>query len=160
MTHITQEQIRAAGGIIHRDGNIFFTNIDQLNAALAQPASEPAAPEFVRVARAKLDSLLSEGYKISGYSIERNDTEGTTRGFVTAGGLVGWWTPESAPAAVSGWMPIESAPKDGMEILLGHPDGSLAVAYWNGTGFVEGDFNCDWATHWKPKPAAPTGEPG
>lgn len=39
--HITQEQIRAAGGIVHRDGNIFFTNIDQLNAALAQPASEP-----------------------------------------------------------------------------------------------------------------------
>lgn len=36
--HITQEQIRAAGGIVHRDGNIFFTNIDQLNAALEYPA--------------------------------------------------------------------------------------------------------------------------
>ena len=32
--YITKEQVRASGGIVHSDGNIFFTNIDQLNAAV------------------------------------------------------------------------------------------------------------------------------
>jgi hypothetical protein len=31
---LTKESIRAAGGIVHGDGNIFFTNITQLQAAL------------------------------------------------------------------------------------------------------------------------------
>jgi len=31
---LTVENIRAAGGIVHKDGNIFFTNIDQLNRAI------------------------------------------------------------------------------------------------------------------------------
>ncbi|MBY8999178.1 MAG: hypothetical protein KGD60_15810, partial [Candidatus Thorarchaeota archaeon] len=34
---VTKESIRAAGGIVHSDGNIFFTNITQLQAALTQP---------------------------------------------------------------------------------------------------------------------------
>ena len=32
---LTKDQIRAAGGIVHGDGNIFFTNIDQINSAIA-----------------------------------------------------------------------------------------------------------------------------
>jgi len=31
---LTVENIRAANGIVHSDGNIFFTNIDQLNRAI------------------------------------------------------------------------------------------------------------------------------
>lgn len=31
---LTQYDVRAAGGIIHRDGNIFFTNLDKLNEAV------------------------------------------------------------------------------------------------------------------------------
>lgn len=31
---LNKDDIRAAGGIVHSDGNVFFTNIDQLNAAL------------------------------------------------------------------------------------------------------------------------------
>lgn len=38
---ITHEQIRAAGGIVHGDGNIFFTNLAQLNVAI-KPALEKA----------------------------------------------------------------------------------------------------------------------
>ncbi len=30
---LTKEAIRAAGGIVHGDGNIFFTSIEQLNGA-------------------------------------------------------------------------------------------------------------------------------
>lgn len=37
---ITVASIRAAGGIVHSDGNIFFTNIDQLRAALSHPSTQ------------------------------------------------------------------------------------------------------------------------
>lgn len=33
-TALTEEDVRKAGGIVHRDGNIFFTNIEHLNAAI------------------------------------------------------------------------------------------------------------------------------
>lgn len=63
------------------------------------------------------------------------------------------------------WQPIETAPKGADSILLGHPDGSVAVAYW-GHPFnaMDRDYAwCDestdyaitWATHWKHVPAAP-----
>lgn len=32
---LTHDDVRAAGGIVHSDGNIFFTNIDKLNATAA-----------------------------------------------------------------------------------------------------------------------------
>ena len=35
---VTKDSIRAAGGIVHSDGNVFFTNIDQIKAMLAAPA--------------------------------------------------------------------------------------------------------------------------
>lgn len=43
---LTDERIRAAGGIVHKDGNIFFKNIDVLRAVLAQaaPVAVPAKP--------------------------------------------------------------------------------------------------------------------
>lgn len=31
---ITKEQVRSAGGIVHSNGNVFFTNLEQLNALL------------------------------------------------------------------------------------------------------------------------------
>ena len=31
---LNKDDVRAAGGIVHSDGNIFFTNIDKLNAAI------------------------------------------------------------------------------------------------------------------------------
>lgn len=67
------------------------------------------------------------------------------------------------PITESGWRPIETAPKDGSEILLGHPDGSMAVGWWREArshgrvaGWSDGDdFAMTWPSHWKPKPAAP-----
>lgn len=35
---ITHDSIRAAGGIVHSDGNIFFRNIEQARAAIAAQA--------------------------------------------------------------------------------------------------------------------------
>lgn len=34
----THDAIRAAGGIVHSDGNIFFTNLDKLHAAVRSNA--------------------------------------------------------------------------------------------------------------------------
>ncbi len=66
---ITPESIRAAGGIVHRDGNIFFASIEQLRTLAAAPAAstdpvlavEPAlpAPGSLEASRA-IDTLLAE----------------------------------------------------------------------------------------------------
>ena len=40
--NITKEQIRAAGGIVHADGNVFFTSIEQLISIMR--GLEDAAP--------------------------------------------------------------------------------------------------------------------
>lgn len=58
------------------------------------------------------------------------------------------------------WQPIESAPKDGSEILLANPDGSCAVGWFkfrgHTTGWTDGDtFNMTWPTHWLPLPTPP-----
>lgn len=52
-------------------------------------------PPFTHTALHKLDDLLTQGFRITGYSIERADIAdwAPQRGFVTHGGLVGWWTP-------------------------------------------------------------------
>lgn len=39
--HITQEDVRAVGGMIHRDGNIFFTNLEVLNKAVQHAIERP-----------------------------------------------------------------------------------------------------------------------
>jgi len=57
------------------------------------------------------------------------------------------------------WKPIASAPRDGTEILLGHPDGSLAVGWWGkfgvNIGWTDGDYLMSWPSHWMPAPAPP-----
>lgn len=63
---------------------------EALRAALEQPqANQPA---MTPIAQRKLDSLLTEGYTISGYSIYHEQKH--QHGFVTGAGLVGWWKPE------------------------------------------------------------------
>ena len=55
-----------------------------------QPQSEQ--PAMTPIAQRKLDSLLAEGYTISGYSVYHERKH--QHGFVTGAGLVGWWKPE------------------------------------------------------------------
>ena len=66
-----------------------------LDAALQQPVVDhPQAnqPAMTPIAQRKLDSLLTEGYTISGYSVYHERKH--QHGFVTGAGLVGWWKPE------------------------------------------------------------------
>lgn len=65
-------------------------SIDSLRAALEQPQAEQ--PAMTPIAQRKLDSLLAEGYTISGYSVYHERKH--QHGFVTSAGLVGWWKPE------------------------------------------------------------------
>lgn len=55
-----------------------------------QPQGEQLA--MTPIAQRKLDSLLTEGYTISGYSVYHEQKH--QHGFVTGAGLVGWWRPE------------------------------------------------------------------
>ena len=68
-----------------------------------------------------------------------------------------------AQQAEQGWQPIETAPKDGTDVIAGHPDGSIDVLSWlevknNRQGWTDGEyFALSWPTHWMPLPAAPKG---
>lgn len=55
------------------------------------------------------------------------------------------------------WQPIETAPKDGTQILLGKVGGSMIVGFWNGYAWDDGDFdsNVSWPSHWMPLPEPP-----
>ena len=52
-----------------------------------------SCPEFSGLPKRKLETLLAQGYRISGVSIERSSPDGVTveRGAVTSGGMVLWW---------------------------------------------------------------------
>ena len=58
--------------------------------AVEQPQAEQ--PAMTQIAQRKLDSMLAEGYTISGYSVYHEQKH--QHGFVTGAGLVGWWKPE------------------------------------------------------------------
>lgn len=72
------------------DGKARAKLLDALRAALEQPQVEQ--PAMTPIAQRKLDSLLAEGYTISGYSVYHEQKH--QHGFVTGAGLVGWWRPE------------------------------------------------------------------
>ena len=65
---LTHEQIRAAGGIVHSDGNIFFTNIEKLNNSIAatqaqakpQPLSDEQALEIFNDLEKFMDQIEDE----------------------------------------------------------------------------------------------------
>lgn len=76
-------------------------------------------------------------------------------------------TASQQPAIPDGWQKIESAPKDGTNVLLVNRNGNMATGLWQGTGASEGwwirggaapnvFFNGHHGpTHWMPLPDAP-----
>ena len=68
-------------------------------AAVPTVHRQLTVPAFTASAQHKLMSLLSQGFSITGYSIERADPAwAPQRGFITHGGMVGWWLPHAADA--------------------------------------------------------------
>lgn len=72
---ITVEQIRAVGGIVHSDGNIFFKDISMLHALEA-----PAAPTLVGDEQA--DSYLAEPGRLA--TLARSHPAGLVRALARA----------------------------------------------------------------------------
>lgn len=79
----------------------------------------------------------------------------------------------ASPAGMEGWMPIETAPKDGTWVLLYSPDAVEPQVFQGRFIEFEGDPDpAEWyvgdldqpvvldadPTHWRPLPAAPRGE--
>lgn len=66
-----------------------------------------APPPFTRVGAYKLQELLAQGYKITGFSVEKPSDDPTVvepkRGFCTAGGFVGWWHRNPNPGTGQIW---------------------------------------------------------
>ena len=63
---------------------------------------------------------------------------------------------------MSAWQPIETAPKDGSDILVfldgnGEDFSRIAVVYWRNAGFREFAWDCQihTPTHWQPLPEPP-----
>lgn len=77
-----------------------FLRLDSAYRAMLAAAPQPPVVEqpqaeqlaMTPIAQRKLDSLLTEGYTISGYSVYHEQKH--QHGFVTGAGLVGWWRPE------------------------------------------------------------------
>lgn len=74
-------------------------NLESRNAGLATDLAAarqhmPAhAPTFSAIAARKLVELRAKGFVANGVSIEKTEATGqVTRGFITHGGLVGWWS--------------------------------------------------------------------
>lgn len=64
---------------------------------------------------------------------------------------------------VARWHPIETAPKDGTDVLLSSPHwhGDVVVGCWSFEGWRDRDDSDKLApTHWMPLPAAPETEEG
>lgn len=72
------------------------------------------------------------------------------------------------------WQPIETAPKDGTRVIVGHPEMTSTVSRWGGWSELRADGSLDnrhlgWTntaamglgllkpqpTHWQPLPAPP-----
>lgn len=57
------------------------------------------------------------------------------------------------------WQPIETAPRDGENVLLADESGSMIVGFWNNrtNAWDDGDYRSfmTWPTHWMPMPKPP-----
>lgn len=70
--------------------------------------------------------------------------------------------PVREPELLAGWQLIETAPKDGTEVLL-FSRGDMAICYWRDDGgMTDWTWGLDQAfslpTHWMPLPTAPTAQ--
>ena len=69
MSLLTKEDVRAAGGIVHSDGNVFFTNLDQLNAAILAKLASVELPEPVRLSTTT--NRDGDPYHITGHTADQ-----------------------------------------------------------------------------------------
>lgn len=77
--------------------------LDRVEAELS------VVPEFTHVATHKLQDLRERGYRVTGYAIEKPVEGGQPeRGFITAGGFVGWWRDAGVSFTAVAARPVKS----------------------------------------------------
>ena len=59
--------------------------------------------------------------------------------------------------ALRGWMPIETAPKDGTRVLLSIREDGLTIGYYCGGAWIYQESSWHNPTHWHPLPEPPEG---
>lgn len=100
-----------------RDFAAVLTDVNRMGYDSEDPMQYPKSR--AQVAARKLAELQAKGFTISGYSVERTeDNNQVTRGFITHGGLVGWWHPENAEPAAPAWKPEFDAMSPRQEQLV------------------------------------------
>ena len=122
------------------------TNKDQCREAFEAHYCPDASAEE----KAQIFRIWPDGRYFNGYTQARYE---------------GWQAARSAPAAPvelpqgDGWMPIESAPKDGSEILLVSRKGRIANGCWMTANDKVGAWMWPYVlqepTHWMPLPQPP-----
>ena len=61
VVELTVDDVRNAGGIVHKDGNIFFTNIDKLNAAIQ--CADIESPAYIKERDEYLSTVRHVGFQ-------------------------------------------------------------------------------------------------
>ena len=138
---LTDEQIRKAGGIVHRDGNIFFTNINQLNSAIESAATAPRLKRIAEIER-ELETERAVSFRDQVAQLERE---------------------LEAVRKDAGWRAIDTAPKDGTAVLVSEGRFCYCVEWneefdwWAVDDNKLGPFRLrgQAPTHWMPLPPPP-----
>ena len=109
--------------------------------------------------------LAPNGFYENGAGWVARNADGTYRHENIQARWTAWQAARSAPAAPvelpqgDGWLPIESAPKDGSEILLVSRKGRIANGCWMTANDRRGTWMWPYVmvepTHWMPLPQPP-----
>lgn len=108
-----------------------------------------------------IEHLVNEWFAPLGFNIEQSHIDGLCA-------VLRKRLSRLALPAAGDWRPIESAPKDGTHILLSRVSSWVVVGFWEpnesyrelaGHDWFTGYYHVD-PTHWQPRPAPPSKEPG
>lgn len=117
------------------------------DAALTK-VQQPATPEFTPVAAQKLESLLADGFSITGYSLEKQVgvCSPPIQGLCTANGLAGWFSktpsgpigplPENKPCSSQ----AQTSPPLDAELIEADEDAHIPASCFKSPDFLPSAF--------------------
>lgn len=166
----------------HRDARHAAAEL-AIGYELPAPVPESQAGDDTPENRARFEAWARKAepgyhlaYNVSSRRAQRYDTDRTQHAYQGFLGALAALAPSAAPVAAEpeGWQPIETAPKDGTEVVLwlGAPYSEVANAWWfepwanwqmgelpNALDDEMHGIGSAVPTHWQPLPAAPLTAP-
>lgn len=133
--------------------------LDMLARAALAELSKPLNGLREKVARAIWDGPLCADFTWADVVADPAHSAGVNWAFDVADCALAAM-PSACPADGSGWMPIETAPKDGTRFLAYQKDRALCECWWqedfsNWSGWLDDADSEPEPTHWMPLPAPP-----